>query len=176
MKFAAFTQMKILYLHDNQLTQVDIRHTGLEYVSLFKNPLGGYRRGLIENNPGLLGIDYNIVTARERHGDAASLPVYSEIKWPIVEISSNLEHEDDYLNLLKAEIFVIGNVYKRTMKIETIERVLMGVVQAKRYRHKRAENSTELGFLPSVIKAVSKWKEFTLLKRKLRAILTKKGK
>jgi hypothetical protein len=30
--------------------------------------------------------------------------------------------------------------------------------------------------LPSVLKAVSKWKKFTLLKKKLRAILAKKGK
>lgn len=112
--------MKILYLHDNQLNNVDIKNAQLEYVSLFKNPITGYRRALIENNSSLLGIDYNIVTSKEKYGDNGKLPVYSEIKWPIVEISSNLEHEDDYLNLLKAEIFVIGNVYKRTCKIENI--------------------------------------------------------
>ena len=44
--------------------------------------------------------------------------MYSELKWPIVEITNHLEHEEDYLNLLKAEIFVINNVYKRTLKIE----------------------------------------------------------
>lgn len=30
--------------------------------------------------------------------------------------------------------------------------------------------------LPSVLKAISKWKNFTRLKKKLRAILAKKGK
>lgn len=30
--------------------------------------------------------------------------------------------------------------------------------------------------LPSVFKAIQKWKQFTLLKRKLRAILSKKNK
>ena len=78
-----------------------------------------YRSTLIENNERLIGIDYNIVTNYEKaHPDLEELPIYSELKWPIVEITNHLEHEEDYLNLLKAEIFVINNVYKRTLKIE----------------------------------------------------------
>ena len=49
LKFSIFTHMKILYLHDNQLTSIDIKNTQLEYVSLFKNPMSSrdYRKALI---------------------------------------------------------------------------------------------------------------------------------
>ena len=78
-----------------------------------------YRPSLIENNEKIIGIDYNIVTNYEKfHPEKSELPMYSELKWPIVEITNHLEHEEDYLNLFKAEIFVINNVYKRTLKIE----------------------------------------------------------
>ena len=44
-----------------------------------------YRRALIENNASLVGIDYNIVTSKEKYsGEDTNLPIYSEIKWPIV--------------------------------------------------------------------------------------------
>ena len=72
--------MKILYLHDNQLTHVDIKNTQLEYISLFKNPMSSdtYRRSLIQNNGGLLGIDYNVITAKEKcNKGKISLPIYS---------------------------------------------------------------------------------------------------
>lgn len=118
LRFHIFPNMKILYLHDNQLTSVDIRKTNLEYISLFSNPIlsSEYRSTLIDQNSKLLAVDHHVVTKYEREKIRNDLPLYTQLKWPIVEITTQLQHEEDYLNLLKAEIFVINNVYKRTQK------------------------------------------------------------
>ena len=65
-KFNVFPHLKVLYLHDNQLTHIEIKKTPIEYISLFNNLFkeNSYRRKLIENNPNLKGIDLNIVTQK----------------------------------------------------------------------------------------------------------------
>ena len=182
LKISVFPHLKILYLHDNQLSSVEIKKTTLEYISLFNNMFkeNSYRKQLIAQNHELKGIDFNVITQKELHGDVKSvkeLPLYSEIKWPIVEISSSLEHEEDYLNLLKAEIFVINNVYKRTTNIECIERIFKGIGESLMYSQKDLTSiDAEDLAKPSVVKAAKKWLEYTRLRRKLRAILAKKGK
>jgi hypothetical protein len=90
LKFATFVQLKVLYLHDNQILNIDINKTQVEYVSLFDNPIKDYRAALIESNDKLIGIDHNIVANNERIHRYTVLPKYSVIKWPIVELSSNL--------------------------------------------------------------------------------------
>lgn len=47
LKFINFPQMRILYLHDNQINSISISRTNLEYLSLFDNPINGYRTSLI---------------------------------------------------------------------------------------------------------------------------------
>ena len=49
LRFNIFHSMKILYLHDNQLTSVEIKKTNIEYVSLFGNPMQSkeYRPALV---------------------------------------------------------------------------------------------------------------------------------
>jgi Leucine-rich repeat (LRR) protein len=89
LKFSSFSLLKILYLHDNQITNIAITKTKLEYISLFDNVIKNYRHNLIDNNDKLMGIDFNIVTKSERLTKTTPRK-YSQIKWPIVEISSNL--------------------------------------------------------------------------------------
>ena len=54
--------MKILYLHDNQITALTIAKTNLEYISLFDNPIRDYRSALVETNEKLMAIDHHVVT------------------------------------------------------------------------------------------------------------------
>lgn len=59
-----------------------------------------------------------MISGWERSGlikDERLLPGYTEIKWPIVELEKGLENEVDYLNLLKAEVFVLNNVHMRSV-------------------------------------------------------------
>jgi hypothetical protein len=129
LKFAAFPQLKILYLHDNQLTAISITRTNLEYVSLFDNPVREYRGGLIEGNEKLMAIDHHVISKAERLFKTTPHP-FAQLKWPIVEISQPLEHEEDYLNLLKAELFVVGQVYKRANFADTLNRYFLAFKDA----------------------------------------------
>lgn len=61
------------------------------------------------------------------------------------------------------------------MKIETIEKILLTFAQSFRY-NMGISGTNGMIILPSIIKAVNKWKKYVELKRKLRAILAKKGK
>lgn len=54
--------MKILYLHDNQITALTVAKTNLEYISLFDNPIRDYRSALVEANEKLMAIDHHVVT------------------------------------------------------------------------------------------------------------------
>lgn len=49
------------------------------------------------------------------------------MKWPIVELESGLENEVDYLNLLKAEVFVLNNVHMRSSYSELIEKFVRSI-------------------------------------------------
>lgn len=62
------------------------------------------------------------------------------------------------------------------MKIETIEKILLTFAQSFRYNNMGISGTNGMIILPSIIKAVNKWKKYVELKRKLRAILAKKGK
>ena len=92
LRFAAFPQLKILYLHENQLTSAAITKTNLEYVSLFDNPVKEYRGGLIDGNDKLMAIDHHVISKTERLFKTSPHP-FAQLKWPIVEISQPLEHE-----------------------------------------------------------------------------------
>lgn len=56
-------------------------------------------------------------------------------------MTNHLEHEEDYLNLLKAEIFVISNVHKRTRKTECIEEKFRTFIVTKKYQILEDENT-----------------------------------
>ena len=62
LQFTNFHLMKILYLHDNQLTECHVANTNLEYMSLFDNPIANYRAGIIQSNRKLVAIDCNVIT------------------------------------------------------------------------------------------------------------------
>ena len=66
-------------------------------------------------------------------------------------------------------------MHKRTQKIEVIEKIITAVAESNRFKNAIITKNT-FQMLPSVLKAVTKWKHFTKLKRKLRAILANKGK
>ncbi len=83
LRFSAFPQLKILYLHDNQLAAVSIAKTSLEYLSLFDNPISDYRADIIEANDRLMALDHHVIARSERvlkGGPRAA----AALKWPIV--------------------------------------------------------------------------------------------
>lgn len=81
-----------------------------------------------------MAIDYHVITKAERLFKSPPLP-HSLLKWPIVEISQSLEHEEDYLNLLKAELFVINEVYKRATFTTILNGYLLAFAQNIKYNH-----------------------------------------
>ena len=83
LSFNNFPHLRILYLHDNQLTSITLTHTHLEYVSLFDNTITRYRTTLIQNNPKLMAVDFHIVSKTERALGTAPAPS-TQLKWPIV--------------------------------------------------------------------------------------------
>lgn len=64
--FSHFIQLKILYLHDNNIFSINISNSTVEYITLFNNPIKDYRREVIQQNEKLLALDYHIVTKKER--------------------------------------------------------------------------------------------------------------
>ena len=42
--FANFVQLKILYLHDNNIFSLTVSNPTVEYITLFKNPFKAYRQ------------------------------------------------------------------------------------------------------------------------------------
>jgi hypothetical protein len=144
LRFGAFPQLKILYLHDNQITAVTIARTSLEYLSLFDNPLRDYRAALVDANDKLMAIDHHVIARSERLFRTSPHP-FALLKWPIVEISQPLEHEEDYLNLLKAELFVVGQVYKRANHADTLNRYFLALRDAAHY-HRLRHTTTNQAF------------------------------
>lgn len=171
LRFASFPHLRILYLHDNQLAACPIAKTNLDYVSLFDNPLKDYRRALIDQNEKLLAVDLHVVTRQERVLQEGP-KTHTLLKWPIVEISQSLEQEEDYLNLLKAELFVITQVHKRANYTDSIANYLAAFTVALQY-HKAKHTVTNLTFfrIEEARKAATHWVEFTAKKAKLRRIL-----
>jgi Leucine-rich repeat (LRR) protein len=64
--FSHFVQLKILYLHDNNIFSLSVANPTVEYITLFNNPFKGYRKDLLKTNKNLLALDYNIVTPSEK--------------------------------------------------------------------------------------------------------------
>lgn len=109
--------------------------------------------------------------------DEKKLPSYTEVKWPIVELEKGLENEIDYLNLLKAEVFVLNNVYTRSHYSETIEKYITAVPVLKRIDSYVADVKTERMRKDTVIKrCADKWRDYTIKCRKAREIVTERGK
>jgi Leucine-rich repeat (LRR) protein len=157
LRFGSFPHLRILYLHDNQLTACPIAKTNLDYVSIFDNPLKDYRRSLIDQNEKLLAIDLHVVTRQERLLQDGPR-THTLLKWPIVEISQSLEQEEDYLNLLKAELFVITQVHKRANYIDFISSYLASFSVTLHF-HKIKHTVTNLTFLriEEARKAATHW-------------------
>lgn len=83
LKFNNFPQMKIVYLHENQINTISITRTNLEYISLFDNPIKDYRAALIDSNEKLMAIDHHVIAKSERLFHTTPHP-FSLLKWPIV--------------------------------------------------------------------------------------------
>jgi hypothetical protein len=163
--------MRILYLHDNQLIECPLARTNLEYLTLFDNPLADYRRALLPNNPRLLALDCHVVTPHERATQAAPRP-HTQLKWPIVEISQELEQEEDYLNLLKAELFVVGQVHKQASFTDRINDALRTLRQCCLFHRLRLTSASQaLVGAESARKAAQHWVHYTAQRQKLRRLL-----
>jgi Leucine-rich repeat (LRR) protein len=93
---AELKALKILFLHSNLLDSTEslnIKNCQAEYVTLFSNPIRNYRKYLISSLPRLKGIDLNMICGWEKAQtikDEGKLPLYTEIKWPIVELEKGL--------------------------------------------------------------------------------------
>lgn len=64
MSFSHFVQLKILYLHDNNIFSVTVSNPTVEYITLFNNPFKDYRKEVVKANKNLLALDYHIVTVK----------------------------------------------------------------------------------------------------------------
>lgn len=125
-------------------------------------------------------MDFNMLCGWERSmliKDEKKLPAYTEVKWPIVELEKGLENEIDYLNLLKAEVFVLNNVYTRSHFSEVIERYITAVPILNKIDHYVADVKTERMKRDSLVKkCADKWRDYTMKCRKARQIVTERGR
>lgn len=170
LRFGAFPQLKILYLHDNQLAAVSILKTSLEYLSLFDNPIKDYRAGIIEANEKLMALDHHVVARSERalNGEPRAA---AALKWPIVEISQALEHEEDYLNLLKAELFVVAQVSKRANFADCLNRYFLAFRDVAQYVKIRSSLTNQAFFRSeNVQQATAHWRQYAQKKAKMRRL------
>ena len=62
-----------------------------------------------------------------------------------MEISQALEQEEDYLNLLKAELFVVAQVYRKTLFTDVINKALKGAATYQEYEVLRIANKKKKG-------------------------------
>jgi hypothetical protein len=118
-----------------------------------------------------MAIDYHVITKTERLFKT-SPQSHSLLKWPIVEISQSLEHEEDYLNLLKAELFVINEVYKRATFTTVLNGYLLALSQNIQYDHlKHAIVNQNFFKVEKTKKMAVKWGEYVERRQKLKRIL-----
>ena len=144
------------------LVRLDRQHSALDR---------GRQQRRIRQAKNRRAIDHHVIARSERLFRTSPHP-FALLKWPIVEISQALEHEEDYLNLLKAELFVVGQVYKRANFADTLNRYFLALRDAAHYQRLRHTTTNEAFFHRQLVRdAASHWLRFTEKKRKLRRLL-----
>jgi hypothetical protein len=118
-----------------------------------------------------MALDHHVVARSERVIKAGPRAA-AALKWPIVEISQALEHEEDYLNLLKAELFVVAQVSKRANFSDCLNRYLLVFRDASQYVKLRSSLTNQAFFRSeNVQQAATHWRQYAQKKAKLRRLL-----
>ncbi|CAD8197130.1 unnamed protein product [Paramecium octaurelia] len=171
------TYLRILYLHQNQITQLSVEPiqgcNNLNYLTLFLNPVSAQcslRRQVISQIKSLWAFDFNAVTDEEKHKELRlqQSTEKSRLPWPIISTPKQFKDQSQLVILLWKELEVIRKIWQKCSVILTIQRNIKSFLTRKQYK-KIVQKQIKIQAF--VRQAVKHWITFTKNKKDLNSFL-----
>ncbi|CAD8196593.1 unnamed protein product [Paramecium pentaurelia] len=172
------TNLRILYLHQNQISQLSVEPiTGcnsLNYLTLFLNPVSAQcslRRQVISYMKSLWALDFNAITDEEKYKELRlkQSTEKSRLPWPIISTPKELKDQQKIVLLVWQELEVIRKIWQRCSAILTIQSFIKSYLIRRNFKKIVQKQMKIQAFVKQTVKH---WIKFTKNKKDLNQLLT----
>ncbi|CAD8202293.1 unnamed protein product [Paramecium pentaurelia] len=171
------TNLRILYLHQNQITSLSVEPilgcNHLNYLTLFLNPVSAQcslRRQVISYMKSLWAFDFNVITDEEKYKELKLKQSIekSRLPWPIISTPKELKDQSQIVILVWQELDVIRKIWQKCSVIITIQRYIKSFITRRKFKNIVIKQMKIQAFIKQ---AVKHWITFTKNKKDLNQLL-----
>ncbi|CAK60253.1 unnamed protein product (macronuclear) [Paramecium tetraurelia] len=171
------TNLRILYLHQNQISTLSVEPilgcNHLNYLTLFLNPVSAHcslRRQVISYMKSLWAFDFNAITDEEKHKELKLKPSTekSRLPWPVISIPKEQKDQSQIVMLVWQELDVIRKIWQKCSVILTIQRYIKSFITRRKFKNIVLKQMKIQAFIKQ---AVKHWITFTKNKKDLNQLM-----